>query len=226
MIEKDIERYASANWGELMKTVTELSTGGKDRKPLVENERKFYHFDQICKMLSGEKTDLPTSADGMSITAKKVCLIEFKSGFVQKITKNNYDKKKMTCKKTKEECADYRDLFFKHKETEREELLSSLRQKAVESYLLLEKQILPRCPEGGKRLLNYLVVIDDDPVNEEEDILADMAGVGVDDNRVTAIRSSLRRLVGRLDADGNIYCYDKIEVHTAANFNRMLDLWP
>ena len=45
----------------------------------------------------------------------------------------------------------------------------------------------------------------------------------VKDNRIADIRRSLRRLAYQRDAAGNTYCYDEIEVHSAANFGRMLN---
>ena len=45
----------------------------------------------------------------------------------------------------------------------------------------------------------------------------------VKDNRIANIRRSLRRLAYQRDAAGNTYCYDEIEVHSAANFSRMLN---
>ncbi len=224
MIQKDLERYAQNNWSELMAAVTELSSSGQGKPSLVTSDKKFYNFDKIFGQLFAGQGSLPGSGDGLVFFRKSVCFVEFKSGFVQKITRNNYEKAKMTCDETGEECAAYRDLFFKNQETERKELLSNLRQKALEIYLTLEKKILPLCEDTEPRRLVFVVVIDDDPVNVEEDLLAELTGSQtVKDNRIADIRRSLRRLAYQRDAAGNTYCYDEIEVHSAANFSRMLN---
>lgn len=224
MIEKDLEEYAQSAWSGLLEPVTSLSSSGAGKPSLVESDKKFYNFDKVMEQLLGKTGNKPCSGDGLVFSKKAAYFIEFKSGFTHKITKSNYDKEKMKCDVTGAECEPYRELFFKNQKTERGELLSSLRQKALEVYLVLEKKVLPCCEQTDPKRLVYVVVIDDDPTNAEEDILADVAGAAtVKDNRLTDIRQSLQRLAHQTDAAGNTYCYDEIEVQTAAIFSRRLN---
>jgi len=172
-----------------------------------------YDFDGICDSIfpKGRK---PTSADGIDIDPRVVRFVEFKSGFQKKITKYNFDQEKACCEKTGEYCEDYWNLFFKNRSEETAELIASIRFKALESYLTLEKQFLPHCQDSEKPVkLIFVVVIDGDPVDGLEDDLAELAGQKSGTNNIlSTIRNSLSRLVNVQDAQGNIYCYDAIEV--------------
>lgn len=155
-------------------------------------------------------------------------LVEFKSGFKQRITKQKFDSDKGTCKKANppEICADYWNTFWELQDKKRGELLESIRSKAIESYILLEKHILPICEElqdGQKMQLVFTVVVDEDGVDGIEDTLAELAEVEPEtDNSLTSIRQSLKRLVNRQDIRGNHYFYDRVEVLSAKDFANRL----
>ncbi len=224
MITKDLAAYAAENWGEFLSPVTELSVDPSNHRSLVKCDKQLYNFDKICGSLFPEKKK-PTSADGIEITPRRVRLIEFKSGFRRKITRENFSEEQGRCDSTNQVCEKYWELFFKHQDTETHELLLYIRAKAVESFLTLEKQIFPLCPDSSQpKQLLFVAVIDADPVDAIEDI---QLGLGTgqranNSNALTKVRSALTRLVGIKDANGGAYCYDAVEVFSSQEYKALL----
>lgn len=223
MITKDLQRYACDNWNDFKVTITEASGRGDGTVSLVQSDMKVYHFDDICLSIFDEANS-PASVDGIWIMHNgNIGLVEFKSGFKKKITKKNFDWEKARCPRNGQECEDYRDLFFKNQRAEDHILISSIRDKAIESYVALEKHVFMCCDDFGEtrkpvKLILY-IVIDEDPVESMEDMLADLADENLDEsNHVSVIRSALKRLVGKVDSAGNTYYYDRIEVMSAKEF--------
>lgn len=226
MITKDVQAYAISNWGNYLSPITELSKSNNGVS-LVQSSVELYNFDDICKSLSASGK-VPTSADGLDFTDRSVELVEYKSGFKQRITKHNFDPAKGRCPDANRVCKDYWDLFFKNQKTNIDELISSIRNKAVESYITLEKQVFPRCQESGRAMqLKLVVVIDEDGIDSMEDTYSGLAGnTDAEDNHFSAIKSALRRLVNLRDADGNAYFYDHIEVLSVQDYQNKLKLMP
>ena len=225
MLERDLLSYAETNWNDFIKPVSDISKNEHTHIPLVMGAELLYNFDAVTDSLfSPEKK--PASADGMKISANRVEFIEFKSGFKRKITTNSFDERKAECKYTRRVCEDYWNLFFKEQKKERSELISSIRLKAIESYITLEKHILPKCQQTDSRCpLIFTVVIDEDAVEVMEDTLAEVAGAKeTKGNPFSEIRSSLQRLTDNRDADGKAYFYDSVEVLSAVDFQNMLQL--
>lgn len=221
MVAIDISTFAEENWSECKKSVTNLSKS-KDGS-LVENDIELYCFDDICANLY-DKNKKPTSADAFIINGKNIELVEFKSGFKNKITKKNFDRERGKCPETEKICEDYWKLFAEKRKKEVDELILNIRIKAVESYITLEKHIFPSCPPSEIPMsLKFLVVIDEDGVDGMEDTLAELAGTKkVKNNPYTSIRKSLQRLVACRDKDGNQYFYDNVEVLSVMDFQNHL----
>ena len=224
MTNKNLYKYALTHWADHEISVTNASKSGSG-VPLVESEHVLYHFDAICaSMFEGQ--DSSTSADGLQVEARKIDFVEFKSGFKQKVTKEKFDPAQGACPKTKEVCSDYWDLFWENQDRKIKELISSIRIKAIESYILLEKHFFPMCEslEGSANAkVNFVVVVDEDGVEGIEDTLAELAGTEPDTgNHLISIRQSLKRLVNRQDTAGLPYFYDKIEVLSASDYAALL----
>jgi len=231
MITKDVQAYAISNWGDFLSPITELSKSNKGVS-LVQSPVQLYNFDDICKSLFAQGK-APTSADGLEFSGRTVELVEFKSGFKQRITKHNFDPAQGRCPDpdVNRVCEDYWKLFFKNQKTNISELISSIRNKAVESYVTLEKQVFPHCQDAGKSIqLKLVVVIDEDEIDSIEDTYSGLAGntdaenTAAKDNHFSAIRSALRRLTNQHDADGNAYFYDCIEVLSVQDYLNKLKL--
>lgn len=225
MLERDLLSYAETNWKNFIGTVSDISKNEHTHSPLVMGDEELYNFDAVTDSLFTHKK-APASADGIKISTDRVEFIEFKSGFKRKINKNNFDEGKAKCEDTDRVCKKYWRLFFNEQKKERSELISSIRLKAIESYITLEKHILPKCQQNdGLCPLIFTVVIDEDAVEVMEDTLAEVAGAKeIEGNPFSEIRSSLQRLTDNRDANGKAYFYDSIEVLSAVDFQNRLQL--
>lgn len=223
MIKKDLYAHAATDWNDFLKPVIELSKSEHTDEPLVKSAVQMYNFDNICKTLfSSDK--VPTSADAIDVTSQSIRFVEFKSGFKKKITKENFNEEEGRCEATQAVCKDYWSLFFKEQEKETGELIASIRLKALESYLTLEKQLLPHCQDAPEPIpVVFTAVIDGDAVENMVDTLAQVSGKrAATDTSIAKVRKALSRLAGIQDVDGNVYCYDKIEVLSAQDYENQL----
>ena len=225
MITKELQTYVQDNWGQFAEPVREVSKSGSRGKALIDNAIPLYNFDKICaNIFQPFPGKQPASADGLAFTGKWIELVEFKTGFKKKITKNNFNKEMGSCPITGVYCEDYWKLFFKNQKKENDELVASIRTKAIESYITLEKHVFPLCRDSdGQKRLRYVAVIDADSVDGIEDTLADLAGgKNVEGNPFISVRKALQRLVGMSDAEGLSYFYDEIQVMSAMEFQNHL----
>lgn len=225
MVTKNLPQYATERWGDYIVSVTEASKS-QSGTALVTSDANIYCFDAICKSLFPGQ-DISTSADGLQFPKGNVELVEFKSGFSRRITKDKFNPSEGLCDKLTEfgvehVCDYYWNLFWKLQDKERHELIESIRLKAIESFMLLEKHIFPACEEhenGRTSQLVFTVVVDEDGVDGIEDTLAELAQVETKTNNcLTSIRQALNRLVNRRDASGSPYFYDRVEVLSAKDF--------
>ena len=190
----------------------------------MESSIKLYNFDSVCKSIF-EPNTMPTSTDALNFSSRTIELIEFKSGFKQRITKYNFNPEEGKCTPKGQVCKDYWDLFFKNQELKISQHISSIRFKAIESYITLEKMVFPLCQDVVTPIsLKLLVVID-----SIEDTYAELAGNSDTENTVakhnslTAIRIALRRLKNLHDANNNDYLYDCIEVLSVQDYLNKLN---
>ena len=231
MISKDLQAYAVSNWGNFLSPITDLSKSDEDVS-LVHSPVQLYNFDDISKSLFA-RGKAPTSADALGFSGRGIELVEFKSGFKQRITKHNFDPAKGRCPDPDIDrvCEDYWEIFFKNQKLNISVLISSIRFKAVESYITLEKQVFPRCQDAGTPIpIKLVVVIDENEIDSMEDTYSELAGntdaenTAAKDNHFSAIRSALYRLTNQNDANGNPYFYDCIEVLSVQDYLNKLKL--
>lgn len=178
-------------------TENEESTKTVSSSPLVDSEIKILDFDKITRTLYPK--NYPTSADGIFLTRNskgkinKLYLVEFKGGFYNK-----------TPKKTAE--------YKKRRKSETDQLLYSIKSKAVHSYVTLEKRILTCCADSPHKInLCFMVVIDsggDDAYNES--------------GALDSVKSALKHFNLQKDGKGNDYYYNEIIVKTAKSFKKFL----
>ena len=226
MITKDLKAYVVSNWSEFKSPITEISKSDIGVS-LVKSPINIYNFDNICQTLYQGK-NVPTSTDGIDVCGKAVELVEFKSGFKQRITKNNFDPAKCKCPDPNIDrvCEDYWQLFLKNQKVNIKALISSIRYKAFESYITLEKRVFPLCEDIDKPVaLKLVVVIDADDVDSFEDTYSELAGdFDAAENSFSDIKKALLRLKIQQDAKGNDYYYDSIEVLSVQDYLNRLKL--
>ena len=230
MVTKNLPKYATERLEDYIISVTDASKS-QTGISLVTSDASIYCFDDICKLFYTEHNSA-TSADGLLFPKGNIELVEFKSCFIRIITKDKFDPSKGACTTLKEKyvvehiCDYYWDLFWKLADKERSELIDSIRSKAIESYILLEKHIFPVCEdiENGRNVqLILTVVVDEDGVDGIEDTLAELAETELrTNNSLTSIRQALTRLINRQDATGIPYFYDRIEVLSAKDFKNRI----
>lgn len=226
MVKKDVDAFLNTYktqlsergnpYFESISVLSKAQKGDPNSVPLVDSNEKIYDFDELTKELSGRPL-LPTSVDGVIVSNNIVYFIEFKQGFKKKITKENFDKEKMTCKDDETFfCHFYKDVFFKNKDLETKDLKSSLLLKAAESYTLFEKKILPQCNAIERTIkLNLIVVMDG---NADEELEFELGGKQ-QSNVFYNVQESLKSHFSlQKDQNGNDFYYDCIEVHTANSF--------
>ncbi len=227
MTNRNLSQYALEHWDTYKNTVSEISKNDKGQS-LVESDRTLYNFDLICKDMFSDNA-CPCSADGITFAKNNIELIEFKSGFKQKLTKWNYDPEQAKCPKYHEECTSYYKIFWENQDRKNSELIESIKLKALESYVILEKRCLTCCNElgeGRRAKVILRVVIDDDGINGIEDVLLDVANKNSQNNsnNISSIKQALKRFLRQVDATGNEYFYDEIEVLTSVDYLNYLKL--
>lgn len=225
MIDFDLKTFASTNWNSFRDSFTNISKNDKG-KSLVESDNLIYNFDKITESLFDNDAK-PTSADALLCLKNEMVLIEFKSGFHQIITKNNFDKTQCTCDYIKEKydknvyCKDYGKLLLQNQELKIEELTRSIQLKAIESYITLDKTIASKCESTNPIKLTLLVIIDAVETDVMEDIMSDAAGPAHSQpstqksNHISRLKQSLSRFV--IKGNYPVY-YDCILVHGSKNF--------
>lgn len=225
MIDKDLFKYAKDNWGDYKKSMAECSKSGQNRSPLVDCTKEVYCFDDICKDMF-ENNKEPASVDAVDIFDGEIRFIEFKSGFQERISRENYKlSEKSKCDyRNGEICEEYWENFFKLRDKEKEELVSNIKLKALDTYLAFDKRIFPGCDdlEYGKAKLRFMVVVDADPVDKIEDILGELADKKTSKkNWISSIRQALSRFRLRKDAAGKDYLYDYVSVFSVQEFKNL-----
>ena len=230
MMNKDGRTFARENWSDKTGKISVISSSGNRRtngqeRILVDNDTLIYSFDDINQLFyTKNKSD---SVDGLFFLKRKICFVEFKTGFRKIVTRENYPSTmKIPCDKS--ECEGYRKLFFKNQDNETKIIQDSIKIKVLETYITLEKHILPQCEESSKEMNLYLyIVIDEDPIEEMTDILSDLTdGKKKNAQKNTTcskLRESLKRFIKVKDCDGNEYFYDEIIVMSATEFNNWIN---
>ena len=129
MTEKDILAFAQEHWNVdgFHKTVSDLSRNEKGI-PLVRDETVMICFDAVKDSFYPGKGNRPESADALFFPQEdghEAVLIEFKSGFRQKITRDNFDTEKARCEHLREGngiCHSYWNLFWDNQKKQVSEL--------------------------------------------------------------------------------------------------------
>lgn len=228
MTNKDVRAFARENWSDKTGTISSISSSGNRRADgqeqiLVDNDTLIYSFDDINQLFYAKNK--PDSVDGLFFVRKKICFVEFKTGFRKIVTRENYaSAMRIPCDKS--ECEGYRKLFFKNQDNETKIIQDSIKTKALETYITLEKQIIPQCEESSKKMNLYLyIVIDEDPIEEMTDILSDLSTrkSARKDTACSKLRDSLKRFIKVKDCNGDEYFYDEITVMSATEFNNWIN---
>ena len=209
-----------------IKPLSIVSAPGYNKPPLIDNSKVIYCFDDINKSLY--RKNYPKSADGLFFYKNNAYFVEFKTGYKKKITKDNYCEEMAMCHVHKHPCSEHKELFFSLQKKETEELNHSIKLKAIESYITLEKQIIPCCEDNGKCQVKLLVVIDADDTDDYENTLLELAEKKTDNNIISSLENSLCNYKRKQDKSSleNDYFYDEIKVMSAEEFEQFFNSLP
>lgn len=224
MLAVNLRQYAEAHWENHIKPLSQISLSKEDASPMVDSDYEAYSYDDIVASLFPEDKK-PTSVDGLWFDNKTIYLVEFKSGFEDIISTRNFDYEKAKCEATGDVCKQYWELFRKKRKLETNKLRNSIMMKAAETYITLEKKILPMCEivKDANYKLVLWVVIDANSNDSEEDILAFLSGVGSpESNEYEKVRKGLKRFMQQKDCDGHDYFYDDIRVLSPIEFEQKI----
>lgn len=211
MISKDLYTYITNAFADDLESISVLSRSTQG-KVLVDDSRKLYNFDNITEHVYNN-IKVPSSADSLLVTNKIVLLTEFKSGFKRKISKESIDYTKLTCPSDETKiCSDYGALLIEKGKLETAELLDSIKFKAIESYITLEKKLFPLCDSCDCKLRIVFCVVVDDYVDNMEDSLLELAKTPYSNNTYTSVKESLSRLVNIKTQDMEDFYYDEVKV--------------
>ena len=231
---KDVESYLVSNYQneKYYRDFSELSRSDMNdpSTAMVECETKAYSFDKLTDLYLGQNCPHKLcSADALYIKhgahKDKLYVIEFKTGFNSIITAENYDEEKMKCEKLAPAtvCDDYKVLFFKKQEKEKEVPADFLHKKAAESYILFQHSVFPLCAdaEGHKDyILIFAAVIDDvknKPVEAIERVYEGITNPENPNNLVTDLQESIKKYMVRDTSDKPVM-YDEAYVWSVEDF--------
>ncbi len=146
MTNHNLSDYLESNYSATKKTITEISKSDNGAVSLVNCNKQMYCFDDISECIYSN--DKPASIDGLNVIGTDIFLVEFKSGFRQKISKNNFDITKMKCPRFESNCSEINEEIcsqFKTMEAEEMECIKT-GKKCYKS--------LNYCTEYGKLFLD------------------------------------------------------------------------
>lgn len=217
----ELETYFNQNWNtkKFRRTVTKLSKSDKG-KSLVISKFEMFNFDAIIRFVS--KPEQPSSVDGVYFYNGNLHLVEFKTGFYQKIRKGrfDFDEKEAKCLHIKSICDDYWKQFTERQDREIDILYDSLKLKALETYLFLEKKIgfIKNKSDPGRVILS--IVID---VNGIDGMEAGLSELADSNDSIDNVKKSMHRFKNQRDINDDIYCYDEINVYSNVGFSSIIN---
>ena len=211
------EEYLNTSWKKYRSTVSVISKSDDDSF-CVESDIEGWIFDKISDSFYPKQHAY--SADGIFIKPKRICFVEFKSGFERLINDSNFNPSLVKCPKIKDEpCEAFGNLLKERDRYKNKELQENIQLKATESFHTFERQIKPQINEQKKSkkeyLLTFYAVIDGKNSENEiyEKIGSDMGGVDVSEtNYFSKLQSCLIRF-----RKPNLW-YDEVDVLTVDQF--------
>lgn len=235
MIDRNLQKYAIEMWNDdkFFRPLSEISKPDMGKSPLVNIHENIFCFDSISESIY--PNNKPCSVDGLFFSGKTAYFVEFKTGFKKKITKDSYCEEQALCPTYKQPCEHHKKWFFKNQENETKELKASIRFKAIESYITLEKQIFPLCECDTEQhyKIEFIVVIDEEEIEDYENTLYELSAERIpsnaDKNNIFhSLNESLKSYRCKNDKQSppNNYFYDNIQVLSAKGFEKLfIDLF-
>lgn len=212
----DVKEYIENKWPNISKPIKEISKSDEGAI-LVNSDEQMYDFDEICDSLYKKINN--KSADGLIILNSSIELVEFKSGFkdknlIETIGDSDY------CNHTSKTCRYKENGYKKERETIKDQMVFSITRKAVESYIILSKEIVEKSNNNiNEYKLDFYVVTDYCPVDAQESILGELANNNdlSDTNFYKKLNNYLKLLKKNIGYKKE-YFYDEIEILNVSDY--------
>jgi hypothetical protein len=217
VLSSSAEEYLDSLWKKYKSTIADISKSD-DGSFGIDSDIEGWNFDKISDSFFPKQHAY--SADGIFLRSKRICFVEFKSGFEKLINESNFNPSLTVCPKISgQPCEDYGELLKERDRYKNKELQENIQLKAVESFHTFKNLMCPSIDKQTENttecLLVFYAVIDGENSENEiyEKIGADMGGVDVSDtNYFAKLKSCLIRF-----RKPDLW-YDEIDVLSVGQF--------
>lgn len=229
LLKKNLYKYITENWDKYKATITEISKNDKN-VPLVTIDKYVYNFDAVKDYIYQIPHKRPNSMDGLFYCKNRFVFLEFKGGYKQKRTEENWTQR--ICDVSGDECVSYtfgRSQFLNLQKARIKELNANVCQKLVMTYNILAWDILPQCEEQDDKIsLNAWIVVDSEAADAILGINADLAGKEVEVDRtnmdnIASLKAAIKRFENVKTNDGHERYYERIEVISTVDFEKRMN---
>lgn len=196
-------RSTLASYTSYFQDVTSISNS------LVQSQRRFLNFDKLVQKVLDPSSAKPKTVDMVAFdTNDELCLVEFKG-----VKKNEILVPSGNCNHHPSGiCSNLKDT----QKLKGNEIVSSVKLKAVESWTILEQQVCKGQKTSMSNVKSHYFVVIDMPLSVASMINSAMSGVTAIGNLPDSIRKGLLRYTKNKYRS---YYYDSIEVVTPACFS-------
>ncbi|MFI3163820.1 MAG: hypothetical protein R3Y65_05230 [Bacillota bacterium] len=243
-ITNDVETYLKTKYSNIQKTLTDCSRRDDgDKTPLIISNYDAICYDDVAKAVCASN-NIWATADALIFdrSGKKdeVIFMEFKSGFLDQISKDDMKAKWIKCPEDESKCCqalndlkdEYIGVFYKKRKIEKEELVLSVKQKIHESIKLFEVFIDSHGPLSVKPIKSKFILVCDTyylvPPTESHMNIGQMlsqnaavSGKRKKMNETKSIRKSFDRYKQK-DSEENAYFFDDVDVWNTDDFNNSM----
>lgn len=217
VLSSSAEDYLNSLWGKYRSIVAVISKSD-DGSFCIDSDIEGWNFDKISDTFFSKQQAY--SADGIFLRPKRICFVEFKSGFEKLVNESNFNPALTICPQISgQPCEDYGKLLKERDRYKNKELQENIQLKAMESFHTFEKLMCPNIEEQIETTAEYLLVfyavIDGENSENEiyEKIGADMGGVDVSETNYFA---KLKSCLIRFRKPG--LWYDEVDVLSVGQF--------
>lgn len=214
----DVPNFFSQNSS--LKSFSILSENKETHVSLVHNETLAYDYETCVGQLF--QRNALKMVDAVYVKNNTIYFIEFKGGFDLNIRLDNFDMNRWYCNDAKRKCKQAAEIFMENQDHKISELIASVNGKLVETYVTINKLILPMCATGDYSFRTvYVVVVDEisQPLGAIEETLNALSGKGMNTiNPISKLKDSTRKY-SISDAQGVPVFFDKIDVLNVSEFN-------
>ena len=189
-----LESYLEENYATFKESASVVAQSDKRAKNLISSDHKLYNFDKISEAIYSTNSK-SCSVDGLRVNDGFLEFIEFKTGFLRRLTRENWTPEIGTCDYKKGICDEYWKLYWKLDKKEREELIDSIKDKAIESFITYEKHIFLRLSEHDRIPLRLIAVIDGNSIRAHVETHIVAVVVGAEDTRDDMLAGVLLHVV-------------------------------